>query len=1545
MGSGRSYRQTFTAVVVICHFLTTEGIKSEVRGKVGDSVELECSFLPLELQFGSSASPHVVEWVRQGLEIPVLIQYGSYPAHIHPHFEGRVSLGRTTNLRLERLQLDDQGLYDCRILVLDKPAEEVQSSNWTLLSVTAPPSFTKAPPPVVQALVGSFLSLDCAANGNPAPTITWLKDGSVIPSINYQGGALSLPAVTTQSAGLYACHASNSEGNVSRVTTVKIKGPPVIIVPPENTTLNMSQNALLQCQAKSDPPNMTYVWQKGGENVHHIESLKSRVRIQVDGTLHISRLVPEDSGNYTCIPTNGLLTPPTASAILTIMHPAKALPVPQETYLPTGMGGVIPCPVAAQPPLLHVNWIKDGEPLDLSMYPGWTLKTDGSLVMATVNEDAEGTYTCTPYNSYGSMGPSGPTRVILQDPPSFSITPEKVYRLDAGRRLLIPCQGNADATAKVTWSKVDPVRPISYSIEPNGSLLLQPLLKDHQGEWECSISNRVASIKTRTQVFVLGTSPHAATSLSVSPGVKQANLSWEAGFDGGSTQTFSVWVKKVSTSDDEEKQDWITMTVPSSSGTSFQVLHLSPATNYQFSVMSQNLFGAGPFSEIATSRTLDPPGRSNKPKPPTSLSANQSSAGVILQWSLPEAQQPPITGFVLQSRTAEEEWFNLEENISANSTQILVVGLQKERVYELRMLSRRGELLSEPSPSVNVSTTDMESYAADSRILEFVPEPLLAGILAGMGFMLLAMVLLLGSACVVSRRRDQRRRKKDNEPLPAIYKCSPSMKTSGSNTPDSLLKKSLLPASSNLYPTMSSTTSSSQTDCSSLRTDNNRQRKNLESFYSRGSLTKTTSLFSPSIELISRGPDGRFTLSDYDTISVDSKRISRIRRSVSLHLEKEEKKEVPYVLSVDVPPFTPEGDSAQICSMGHLPPLKESYVGSPDEGSLYSNSSLGSLPRLTRGLPSVFPVLPHLRANLSQPSTTASTLVLQMEHERETGNLSRCLSLAQERKKLERELRRYTLERNSFKGKTGQTKTNNMEESDGMLMWEYKSKTLPNSYRQGSKERSSHLTSSSENWEPHLFDSKLNLNQFREHMSKSPPLCPTLSPYSSESNPLLQLNGARNSLGERSTPPHQRGKIIDTIQRSGIPRRFTSYDHQTMDEFFKPQKEKNLSIDTFFHSNKASLDTVPYSKRPIEILAEPTSKELCVEMSVDEPEFEGPTLQPTKPMLHHRIASHVQHGCSLSQTRRHQDMRRSTSFNCSRNASVDSFDRARYSQQLSETEFWKARHQGSRTLDRKQRSQSLDLRRQKKSSFLTPTAWIDSLSQENCSVKYSQTEPEFSPAEGYISKGHSPQVLTPNPDVPYYCQPSPSAETANNQTAYQETTKSPGFVVSLKQVSTYLPPVTNDLDALEVETASYEGVPDSGGSYSSYASSGRGSMETTNGRLSSCALSPTLTHPLETAEDTQRRSEDKENGQTEPGRRRQLSVDENYEWDAADICSQPGEENGILPTLNPLKPAANRSLPSMQRFKKAEKCSSKLSSLPGHQSRCSAEPEPDAVLF
>lgn len=53
--------------------------------------------------------------------------------------------------------------------------------------------------------------------------------------------------------------------------------------------------------------------------------------------------------------------------------------------------------------------------LSLSLQPpGWVVNSMGSVSIATANEDALGLYTCTPYNSYGTVGQSAATRVVLQ---------------------------------------------------------------------------------------------------------------------------------------------------------------------------------------------------------------------------------------------------------------------------------------------------------------------------------------------------------------------------------------------------------------------------------------------------------------------------------------------------------------------------------------------------------------------------------------------------------------------------------------------------------------------------------------------------------------------------------------------------------------------------------------------------------------------------------------------------------------------------------------------------------------------------------------------------------------------------------------------------------------------------------------------------------------------------------------------------------------------------------------------------------------------------
>uniref|UniRef100_A0A8C2JZX7 Immunoglobulin superfamily, member 9a n=1 Tax=Cyprinus carpio TaxID=7962 RepID=A0A8C2JZX7_CYPCA len=692
-----------------------------VRAKKGDTAVLTCS-LPA-LDEGSSAPQHVIEWVRQDYDIPILIQFGVHNPRVHPNYDGRVSLVRGTSLQIRGLLLEDEGWYECRILPLDKTTDEAGSNgSWTLLSITSPPVFTETSRPRVEVFVGRSVTLKCAAQGNPRPTVTWSKDGRPIKpqnKVKIMNGSVSFHAVSRETSGQYQCHASNTEGNVTHVTMLKVIGPPVIVIPPMDTVLNMSQDAKLKCQAEADPPNMTYVWQRQGEDIYHIESLKSRVKVIVDGTLLISRLIPEDSGNYTCMPTNGLPDSPSASATLTVQHPAQVMKMASLTFLPTGMRGVIVCPVRAEPPLSHVDWIKDDKPLDfyLGIYPGWTLTSEGSIIIATANDDAEGVYTCTAYNSFGTMGQSEPTTVILQDPPSFKVSPRKEYRQDIGRMLVIPCQMDGNPAPKVSWKKTGIASRSLFTQAANGSLILHPLSKDHQGEWECSSTNRVATVSVRTTVFVLGTSPHAVSSVSVIPGINQASVSWVAGFDGGYAQKFTVWL--VSFRSLNFSLDSLYKYL--STENSLLVTNLLPATEYQFSVVAQNKIGTGPFSEITTITTLDALPVVAKLVPPSNLSINKSSEGILLWWSVPKAQSPPIDSFVVQSRLEGGEWINLKENISPVENQIFLPGL------------------------------------SSSRLLDF-PDQLMAGVMAGVGLLCLALILTLAIVCFIFHKRNRRRR-------------------------------------------------------------------------------------------------------------------------------------------------------------------------------------------------------------------------------------------------------------------------------------------------------------------------------------------------------------------------------------------------------------------------------------------------------------------------------------------------------------------------------------------------------------------------------------------------------------------------------------------------------------------------------------------------------------------------------------------------------------------------------------------------------------------
>ncbi|XP_057244790.1 protein turtle homolog A-like [Malurus melanocephalus] len=214
-----------------------------VVGRVGGSAVLGCGLLSAQ---DTRPPLYVIEWVRFGFVLPIFIKFGLYSPRVDPEY-------------------------------------------------AAPPTFLETPPALVEVRVRSALTLTCRATGNPQPVVTWRRSDRPVQSgagVQVTNGTLTIAAVGRASAGTYTCHAASKEGTATHSTRVLVQGPPVIVVPPQNVTVNVSQDAFLACQAEAYPGNLTYSWFRGGSNVFHLSHLQSRVRVLVDGSrLHLQSRV------------------------------------------------------------------------------------------------------------------------------------------------------------------------------------------------------------------------------------------------------------------------------------------------------------------------------------------------------------------------------------------------------------------------------------------------------------------------------------------------------------------------------------------------------------------------------------------------------------------------------------------------------------------------------------------------------------------------------------------------------------------------------------------------------------------------------------------------------------------------------------------------------------------------------------------------------------------------------------------------------------------------------------------------------------------------------------------------------------------------------------------------------------------------------------------------------------------------------------------------------------------------------------------------------
>uniref|UniRef100_A0A8C9WZF8 Sidekick cell adhesion molecule 2 n=1 Tax=Sander lucioperca TaxID=283035 RepID=A0A8C9WZF8_SANLU len=197
------------------------------------------------------------------------------------------------SLQVNGLLPDDTGMFQC---FARNSAGEVQTN--TYLAVTSIAPNITAGPSDSTVIDGMSVILHCETSGAPRPAITWQKGERVLASGSVQlprftlleSGSLLISPSHISDAGTYTCMASNSRGIDEASADLGVWGECSVI---------KGTKAIMTCGVTHDPSvTVRHVWEKDG-SVINVQSIP-RMRLEADGTLHISQTWSGDIGTYTC---------------------------------------------------------------------------------------------------------------------------------------------------------------------------------------------------------------------------------------------------------------------------------------------------------------------------------------------------------------------------------------------------------------------------------------------------------------------------------------------------------------------------------------------------------------------------------------------------------------------------------------------------------------------------------------------------------------------------------------------------------------------------------------------------------------------------------------------------------------------------------------------------------------------------------------------------------------------------------------------------------------------------------------------------------------------------------------------------------------------------------------------------------------------------------------------------------------------------------------------------------------------------------------------
>ncbi|XP_057335997.1 protein borderless isoform X2 [Microplitis mediator] len=515
-----------------------------------------------------------------------------------------------------------------------------------------------------------------------------------------------------------------------------VSGENLLAIPPVNKTVMEGETVEFQCVTKNS--NMIITWLRDNIEIPEVEDLRDRASVDDNGTLIIRPSAIGDLGEYTCVVTDNVGDQQSASAFLNVQYKAKVIYAPREVFLPYGKPALLDCHFRANPPLTNLRWEKDGFLFDPYNVPGVFYRRNGSLYFSKVDETHSGSYSCTPYNELGTEGPSPSISVVVQRPPIFTVTPQRLYMRKLGESLEIPCDardGDQSQPPTIVWFKDGTPLSQDRAILNGGNLTIERIQEQDRGLYQCAASNEAATVVADAELMVLNVPPRAPYNLNANTSKDSVTLTWVPGYVRPKME-YAVWYRPTDTT------EWKTMKIPSKKITEATILNLTPGREYEFMVLSQDKHGDGMFSKSIRVLTQTKSGLSlNRNsasefkstqeeglEPPKNLKVQVTAEGYLVTWD------PPLNADI---KLYVVRWFrgttdeHLHGRAETTDTFYLIKSLEEESSYIFEV--------SAMSSSDDVSTSEqftleVPAYRRNRAIS--------MGIVAGIGFLAAALAAI-----------------------------------------------------------------------------------------------------------------------------------------------------------------------------------------------------------------------------------------------------------------------------------------------------------------------------------------------------------------------------------------------------------------------------------------------------------------------------------------------------------------------------------------------------------------------------------------------------------------------------------------------------------------------------------------------------------------------------------------------------------------------------------------------------------------------------------